>query len=71
MPREKQPKEVMSVPDLQKFLRLGKIKVLNLLETGQIPGRKIGTRWRVYREDAINWLRTGKAAEPQSNEKAV
>ncbi len=63
MPREKQPKEVMSLPELEKFLRIGKIKAVNLLETGQIPGRKCGTRWRIYRDDAINWLRTGKPEE--------
>jgi excisionase family DNA binding protein len=53
---ERQPKEVLSVPELQNFLRLGKIKVLDLLESGQIPAQKIGTRWRIHRNAVVKWL---------------
>jgi excisionase family DNA binding protein len=60
MPREKQPKEVMSLDEFMNFLRIGKKKALALLENGDVPGRKLGTRWRVYRDDAIDWLRSGK-----------
>ncbi len=60
MPRESQPKEILSLQELCKFLRIGPNKVIPLLESGAIPGRKMGTRWRIHREEAINWLRTGK-----------
>jgi hypothetical protein len=68
MPREKQPaREVMSLQELQHFLRIGNIKALQLLESGQIPGQKIGTRWRIYKDDAISWLRSGRSKEINSN----
>ncbi|HBF39799.1 MAG TPA: hypothetical protein DDW50_21105 [Firmicutes bacterium] len=64
MPREKQlTREVMSLPELKKFLRIGTIKALELLESGKVPGKKFGTRWRIYRDDAINYLRSGKPNE--------
>jgi excisionase family DNA binding protein len=60
MPRQKQPKEeVMSLFQLQKYLRLGYYKTLGLLTTGQIPAQKIGTRWRIHRDSAIAWLNSG------------
>lgn len=60
MPREKQPKEVMSLDEFKTYLRIGTIKALQLLESGEVPGRKIGTRWRIHRDDAIAWLRSGR-----------
>lgn len=54
------PKEVLSLVEFQNYLRIGQRKALQLLETGQVPGRKIGTRWRVHRADVINWLHSGK-----------
>jgi excisionase family DNA binding protein len=60
MPRAKQPKEVMSLNELQKYLRIGNIKALELLTSGQIPGQKIGTRWRIHRSAADAWLMTGQ-----------
>jgi excisionase family DNA binding protein len=56
MPRHKQPEEVMSLNELQKYLRIGNIKALDLLNSGQISGKKIGTRWRIHRQAAENWL---------------
>jgi excisionase family DNA binding protein len=58
MPRAKQPKEVMSLNEFQKYLRIGNVKALELLTSGKIPGQKIGTRWRIHRQAVENWLLT-------------
>lgn len=66
MARKKQPKEeIMSLPEVQKYARIGRIKALELLTSGQIVGQKMGTRWRVHRQAVDNWLLTGKEVSPQ------
>jgi excisionase family DNA binding protein len=57
MPTPKpQKQEVLSLADLQKYLRIGRTKALELLESGEIPGRKLGTRWRIHKNAAEAWL---------------
>ncbi len=46
--------EVMTVEDVAKYLKLSKITVYKLLKQGKIPGFKIGSSWRVNKEDLLN-----------------
>jgi excisionase family DNA binding protein len=52
--------EVMSAAQLAALLQLDEKTVLELAESGDLPGRKLGTVWRFSRAAVIAWL-----AEPQ------
>ncbi|WP_132014841.1 helix-turn-helix domain-containing protein [Hydrogenispora ethanolica] len=56
-------KEVLTLSDTQKYLKLGRAKTKHLLESKQIPAQKIGTRWRVHRDAVIAWLKKEKESE--------
>ncbi len=46
----------MTVVETSEYLRLAQSTVYKLLETGQIPGRKVGGSWRVPRRALDKWL---------------
>jgi excisionase family DNA binding protein len=54
-------KEVFSLPDVQHFLHVRYETARELLESGQIPGEKIGTRWRAHKDDVVGWLRSSQS----------
>jgi excisionase family DNA binding protein len=46
--------EVMTVKDVAKYLKLSVITVYKLLKEGKIPGFRIGSSWRVNKNDLLN-----------------
>jgi len=53
--RENRPR-VMTIEEVAKYLRLHKSTVYRMVQNHQIPGSKIGNRWR-FRKDIIDaWL---------------
>jgi excisionase family DNA binding protein len=54
------PPEVMTPAQTADLLQLDERVVLELAESGELPGRKLGPAWRFSRAAVIAWL--GKAA---------
>jgi excisionase family DNA binding protein len=48
--------EVMTVKDVAKYLKLSVITVYKLLKEGKIPGFRIGSSWRVNKQDLLNMM---------------
>ena len=48
--------EVMTVKDVAKYLKLSVITVYKLLKEGKIPGFRIGSSWRVHKNDLLNMM---------------
>jgi excisionase family DNA binding protein len=48
---------VMTVPELAKYLRVHPSTIYRLLKRGDIPAFKVGADWRVNRESINKWLR--------------
>ena len=59
MPRPKQPKEVMSLAEFQKYIRVGYYKAIELLTSGQVSAQKLGTRWRIHKQAVDAWMMAG------------
>jgi excisionase family DNA binding protein len=55
------PPEIMDAAQAGQFLQLDERVVLELAESGKLPGRKLGTVWRFARAALIAWL---SAPEP-------
>ena len=54
--RESEPDDVMTVDDVSQYLRLGKSTIYKLAKSGDLPGRKIGGRWRFSQQVLSEWL---------------
>jgi excisionase family DNA binding protein len=51
---------ILNVSELSEYLRIHKTKVYRLVQTGEIPGFKIGSDWR-FNKDMIDRWRLGAA----------
>jgi excisionase family DNA binding protein len=52
------PPEVMSAEQAAEFLQVPEKIVVELAESGKLPGRKLGSLWRFSRDALVNWLAT-------------
>ena len=48
--------EVITALEAARLLRIDRDKVYQLLDRGQIPGRKVGGQWRIRRDRLMAWL---------------
>ncbi len=52
--------EWYTVDELQRWLRLGRSKTYELIQSGEIPSYRIGRTLRVKRQDVEAWLEHNK-----------
>jgi hypothetical protein len=50
------PPEVMSPEQAGQFLQIDEAVVIEMAESGKLPGRKIGAAWRFSRVALVAWL---------------
>jgi excisionase family DNA binding protein len=48
----------MSIPEIARLLRVGRLSVYAMLEDGILPGVRLGRRWIVTRQAFEQWERT-------------
>ena len=51
-------KDVMTIDDVARYLRLGRRTIYRLAQLGELPGRKIANRWRFHIDEIEAWLRS-------------
>lgn len=49
--------ELMTIEELEKYLRFTRKTIYKLLKDGEIPAIKIGNKWRFDKEEIDGWLR--------------
>jgi hypothetical protein len=52
------PPEVMNAEQAGQFLQIEAAVVIELAESGRLPGRKLGDAWRFSRAALVTWLST-------------
>ena len=52
------PPEVMNADQAGQFLQVDQAVVVEMAETGKLPGRKLGAVWRFSRAALVAWLST-------------
>jgi excisionase family DNA binding protein len=50
----------MTISDLAEYLQVSKSSLYKLVQSGQIPGYKVGKHWRFRRLTIDRWLDQGK-----------
>lgn len=50
------PPEVMNAEQAGQFLQIDESVVIEMAESGKLPGRKLGTAWRFSRAALVTWL---------------
>ncbi|MFO0556238.1 MAG: helix-turn-helix domain-containing protein [Polyangiaceae bacterium] len=50
-------RDVLTLDEVADYLQLGKRSVYRLVNSGELPGRKVLGRWRFHVRDVENWLR--------------
>ncbi len=48
--------DLLSLKDLRETLQIGKNSALSLVQNGIIPARKIMGKWRILKEDVIEYI---------------
>ena len=48
--------EIMTPEELAEYLRVSRQTIYNLLWRGEIPGMKVGTHWRLKKNDVEKWI---------------
>lgn len=48
--------DVLSLKDLRKTLQIGKNSALYLVQSGTIPACKVMGKWRILKEDVIEYI---------------
>ena len=57
--------DLLTLPEVAEYLRVGKTKAYQLLRKGTLPGRKVGKEWRVSKQRLETWLHQEQTkAEP-------
>ena len=52
------PPEVMNAEQAGQFLQIDEAVVIEMAESGKLPGRKLGAAWRFSRAALVAWLST-------------
>jgi excisionase family DNA binding protein len=55
------PPEIMNAEQAGQFLQLDEKTVIELAESGKLPGKRLGPGWRFSRDALIAWLSTPEA----------
>jgi excisionase family DNA binding protein len=59
--RPSEAPDVLTLEQLAQFLQVAEDVALALVETGELPGRRVGDEWRFSREAVVAWLEGGGA----------
>lgn len=63
-PKPASEPELLRVDEVAKLLALGRTKVYEMAERGQIPAMKIGTAVRIPRRKLLDWIDAQIAVDP-------
>ena len=50
-------KDILTLKELQKLLRIGKNTALRLVQSGENEAFRVGNLWRIVRENVIRYLK--------------
>jgi len=50
----------MTISDLAEYLQVSKSSLYKLVQSGKVPGQKVGKHWRFHKDVIDEWLRGKK-----------
>ena len=64
MPTTSVETEILTVEELQSYLKIPKPTLYSLAQGGRIPAAKVGKHWRFRRSDIDEWLKAQQGNRP-------
>jgi excisionase family DNA binding protein len=58
----------MTISDLAEYLQVSKSSLYKLVQTGRVPGQKVGKHWRFHKESVDEWLKRSNRSEDGSSQ---
>jgi excisionase family DNA binding protein len=58
----------MTISDLAEYLQVSKSSLYKLVQTGRVPGQKVGKHWRFHKESVDEWLKRSNRSEGGSGQ---
>jgi excisionase family DNA binding protein len=58
----------MTISDLAEYLQVSKSSLYKLVQTGRVPGQKVGKHWRFHKESVDEWLKRSDRSEGGSGQ---
>ena len=58
----------MTISDLAEYLQVSKSSLFKLVQTGRVPGQKVGKHWRFHKESVDEWLKRSNRSEDGSGQ---
>ena len=49
--------ELLTLKETRKILKVSRNTMYNLVRTGAIPARKVGSEWRIMRSSLLTWMK--------------
>jgi excisionase family DNA binding protein len=49
--------ELLTVKEVAKYLRVGRVTIWRWCQQGQIPASRVGRNWRIHRDDLFSFLK--------------
>jgi excisionase family DNA binding protein len=60
----------LSVDEIAAYLGIRRFTIYKWIDRKQMPTHKVGSLWKFRKEEVDEWVRSGKAAEPNENRKS-
>lgn len=54
----------MTISDLAEYLQVSKSSLYKLVQSGRVPGQKVGKHWRFHKESVDEWLKRSNRQDP-------
>jgi excisionase family DNA binding protein len=54
----------MTISDLAEYLQVSKSSLYKLVQSGRVPGQKVGKHWRFHKEAVDSWLKRRGPTRP-------
>lgn len=70
-PRSLPPPEVMTIGDLAEYLQISTSSLYKLVQSGKVPGQKVGKHWRFSRTVINEWLASSRPRDPGAGRSPV
>jgi len=62
---DKQRDDILTLENLTEYLKIPKSTLYKLLQSGDLPGRKVGKQWRFHKRAIDTWLTSGNVVETE------
>ncbi|MFC2076205.1 helix-turn-helix domain-containing protein [candidate division KSB1 bacterium] len=61
----------LTLNELSSYLKIGRTKLYQMVQEGQMPASKVGTQWRFDRDEIDEWLKNQRPELSKSKQERL